>query len=303
MVTGGRAIKPIFSKKPAQNFRLLLFAVVSLVLLAADRRGALGALHSGLGAAVYPLRQMVSTPVRLIESLQEQVSSYAHALEENRRLRAERTLLEAKLLKVAALEQENIRLRALLGASIEVGEHFLIAEILSVNLVPYEHLVVVNKGARLGVHAGQPVFHSRGVVGQVVRVSPLSSEVMLMTDPNHAIPVQVNRNGLRTIALGSGKTDRLVLPYLSGSADIQVGDLLVTSGMGGVFPSGYPVATVSEIADAGSSFAKVTATPVAPLDRIREVLLVWTHAETGPPKEDPTAVMDSVGTNRAHALR
>ncbi|AAU90719.1 rod shape-determining protein MreC [Methylococcus capsulatus] len=279
MIREGRAIKLAFTKKPAQNFRLLVFAVVSLVLLAADRRGAIGALRGGLDAAVYPLQQFVSAPVRFAEWLRENVSGYASLLEENQRLKEESLRLEARLAKFSALEQENIRLRALLGASIKIGEHFLIAELLSINLVPYEHLVLANKGSNIGVHVGQPVFDARGVVGQVLRVSPVSAEVMLITDPNHAIPVQVERNGLRTIAVGTGRIDRLILPYLSGSADIREGDRLVTSGMGGVFPAGYPVATVVDISNTGSSLAKVSAEPVAPLDRIREVLLVWTRSD------------------------
>jgi rod shape-determining protein MreC len=149
-------------------------------------------------------------------------------------------------------------------------------------LVPYEHIVVVNKGARFGVHVGQPVFDANGVVGQVLRVTPYNAEVMLITDPNHAIPVQVNRNGLRTLALGTGQTDRLALPYLSSNADIQVGDLLVTSGLGGVFPHGYPVATVTDVAPQKTAFAKISAAPVAQLDRNRELLLVWSDSRSVP---------------------
>jgi rod shape-determining protein MreC len=158
----------------------------------------------------------------------------------------------------------------------------LIAEVLSINVVPYEQRVVVNKGTRFGAHVGQPVFDASGVVGQVMRTTPHSAEVMLITDINHGIPVQVNRNGLRTVALGTGQIDRLVLPYLSGSADIQPGDLLVTSGMGGLFPQGYPVATVTDVSNQASPFGKVSATPTAKLDRLREVLLVWSKSEPIP---------------------
>jgi rod shape-determining protein MreC len=303
----GHAIKLAFTKKPAQNFRLLVFAIASLVLLAADRRGAIGALHSGLDAAVYPLQQLVSTPVRFAEWVRENVSGYAGILEENQRLKEERIRLEARLAKFSALEQENIRLRALLGASTRIGEHFLIAELLSVNLVPYEHLVLANKGSNIGVHVGQPVFDSRGVVGQVLRASPVSAEVMLITDPNHAIPVQVERNGLRTIAVGTGRIDRLILPYLSGSADIREGDRLVTSGMGGVFPAGYPVATVVDISSNGSSLAKVSAEPIAPLDRIHEVLLVWTRTDVqglDKARENPLrSANGAAGASVQHAAR
>lgn len=231
---------------------------------------------------VYPVQLMVSTPVRFIRELFDSVLSYADLLTENRKLKDEELVLKTRLLKFAALEQENIRLRGLLDSSFKVGEQVLIAELLSVNLVPYEHVVEVNKGSRFGVHPGQAVFDANGVVGQVLRTNPYSSEVMLITDPSHAIPVQVNRNGLRTIALGTGLIDRLALPYLSSNADIQVGDLLITSGLGGVFPHGYPVATVTAIASQESPFAKISATPVAQLDRSRELLLVFSDSNPVP---------------------
>jgi rod shape-determining protein MreC len=130
--------------------------------------------------------------------------------------------------------------------------------------VPYEHVVVVNKGSRFGVHKKQPVLDANGIVGQVIRSLPLSSEVMLITDPNHAIPVQVNRNGLRTIAIGSGLLDRLNLPFLPNNADIIPGDLLVTSGLGGTFPQGYPVAIVNKFTvQPDQPFADIYATPKA----------------------------------------
>ena len=256
--------------------------MAALILLAAEQHGVLRTVRTPFAAATYPLQQIVSSPVRFGQSLIESVSTYAKLIAENRKLREEQLLLKTKLLKFAALEQENIRLRGLLDTSFKVGEQVSIAELLSVNLVPYEHIVVVNKGAQFGVHVGQPVFDANGVVGQVLRVSPYSAEVMLITDPNHAIPVQVNRNGLRTIALGTGQTGRLALPYLASNADIQVGDLLVTSGLGGVFPHGYPVATVTDVAPQKTSFAKISAAPVAQLDRNRELLLVWSDSRSLP---------------------
>ncbi len=232
--------------------------------------------------AVYPVQFMVSTPVKWVQYLFESVRSYTALLEENRRLQDEALIVKTRLLKFAALEQENIRLRGLLDSSFKVGEQVLIAELLAIKLVPYEHVVEVNKGTRFGVHPGQAVFDANGVVGQVLRTNPFSAEVMLITDPSHAIPVQVNRNGLRTIALGTGHLDRLALPYLSSNADIQVGDLLITSGMGGVFPHGYPVATVTSIASQESPFAKISATPVAKLDRSRELLLAFSSSDSLP---------------------
>lgn len=260
--------------------------VGSLVLLAADQSGKWTGLRTPFVMVTYPLQQMVSSPVRFVRDVAESISGYADLVEENRKLKEEQLVLRTELLKYAALEQENIRLRGLLESSVRVGEEMLIAEILSINLVPYEHVVVVNKGARFGVHSGQAVFDAHGVVGQVLRATPYSSEVMLITDPSHAIPVQINRNGLRTIAVGTGQIDRLALPYLPSNADIRAGDLLVSSGMGGVFPAGYPVATVADVSPQKSTSAKVSAVPVAQLDRTREVLLVWSDSQTAPARQN-----------------
>jgi len=259
--------------------RLAVCVVMALVLMAGERHGAFQSVRTSLSVTVYPVQLMISAPVKWVQYLFESVNAYTTLLEENRKLQDEALVLKTRLLTFAALEQENIRLRGLLDSSFKVGEQVLIAELLAIKLVPYEHVVEVNKGTRFGVHPGQAAFDANGVVGQVLRANPLSAEVMLITDPSHAIPVQVNRNGLRTIALGTGHLDRLALPYLSSNADIQVGDLLITSGMGGVFPHGYPVATVTSIASQESPFAKISARPVAQLDRSRELLLALSSSD------------------------
>ncbi len=254
----------------------------SLALLAGEQKALLNPMRALLASAVYPLQRLISSPTQVAGELGEFFSSRPRLLEENAQLRQEQLLLKAKLLKFAAMEQENLRLRGLLDTSFKLGEQVMIAELLSVNVAPYEHLVVVNKGSRFGVYAGQPVMDGNGVVGQVLRVAPFSAEVILITDPNHAIPVQVNRNGLRTIAQGTGQFDQLSLPYLTGNADIQPGDLLVSSGLGGVFPQGYPVATVTALPQQAGASVKLGATPVARLDRIREVLMVWSKPDPIP---------------------
>lgn len=178
----------------------------------------------------------------------------------------------------------------MLENSFKLGEQVLVAELLSVNMAPYEHIVVVNKGTRFGVHPQQPVMDANGVVGQVFRALPFTSDIMLITDPNHAIPVQVNRNGLLTIAVGSGQINRLILPYLPNNADIRPGDLLITSGLGGTFPQGYPVAVVDEFtSQTNKPFATVTATPKAMLDRNRELMIVWSDSTPIPLVSKPTA--------------
>ena len=170
-----------------------------------------------------------------------------------------------------------MRLRDLLGSSFKIGDRVLIAELLSVDLDPYRQQVLVNKGTSSGVFVGQPVLDANAVMGQVVRVNPCPRPCCLITDASHGLPVQVNRNGLRTVAQGTGFVNRLELPHLPKNADVQVGDLLVTSGLGGHFPPGYPVARVAEVRqEPGKPFATVIAEPTASLDRSREVLLVWT---------------------------
>ena len=282
-------MKPIFTKRSSPSFGLLVCVFASLTLLACEQNALLKPFREILASAIYPLQQLVNSPTQAARKFAEVFSSHAHLLAVNEELRKEQMLLEAKLLKFAALEQENLRLRGLLDTSFKLGEQVMIAELMAVNVVPYEHIVVVNKGSRFGVYPGQPVMDANGVVGQVLRVTPYSAEIILITDPNHAIPVQVNRNGLRTIAQGTGQIDTLSLPYLSSNADIQPGDLLVTSGMGGVFPQGYPVAMVIAATGQASSFAKFGADPVARLDRNRELLLVWNRPDPIPrvPKQAP----------------
>ncbi len=205
------------------------------------------------------------------------LSDQTALLEENERLRSERLNTDVRLQRLAALEAENDRLRAMLDSSARVSDRVLAVEILAVDLDPYRQRFTINRGLDDGVYVGQALLDAGGVVGQIVRVELLTSEAVLISDADHALPVAVNRNGLRTIVVGTGDSTRLRLPYLTNSADINVGDLLVSSGLGGVFPSGYPVGRVLEVhRQPGQSFAEVIAEPTAQLDRDREVLLVWT---------------------------
>lgn len=262
------------------NTRLLVAILASIALLATDyRTERLASLRSILSFATYPVQILASVPVDSIQSIADTVISYSELQKENQRLKEAQLINDGKLLKLAALEKENIRLRVLLENSFQLGEQVLVAELLSVTLAPYEHTVLVNKGSRFGVHAKQPVLDANGIVGQVIRALPSSSEVMLITDPDHAIPVEVNRNGLRTIAFGTGQPNRLHLPFLAKNADIVPGDLLVTSGLGGVFPAGYPVAVVDKFETRpDKSFANIYATPKAQLETSREFLIVWSDS-------------------------
>ena len=236
----------------------------------------LESVRDALSVLVYPIQLSVEFPGSITDWLSESLATRRKLQEEIDSLHTQQLVQKAQMQKLAALEVENIRLRELLDSSFEVGEKILIAELMSVNLDPYKHQVVINKGELHDVFPGQPLVDAEGVMGQIVHAGPYSSTAILITDTAHAIPVQVNRNGLRTIALGSGAINRLELPYIPNSADIRPGDLLTTSGLGGRFPPGYPVASVDVVDhDPGSAFARVTATPLAHLNSSREVLLVW----------------------------
>lgn len=232
---------------------------------------------------VYPVQYVANVPNQLLNSFADNIDSYQQLLEDNKTLKNNELINNVKLLKFAALEAENIRLRSLLDSSFKLGEQFLIAELMSVSLAPYEQVVMVNKGSRFGVHDGQAVLDAKGIVGQVKQALSLSSQIILITDPNHAIPVQLNRNGLQTIALGTGQLNQLHLPFLPNNTDIKKGDLLITSGLGGVFPQGYPVAIVESITEQpGKPFAVIKARPTAALNASREFLIVWSSEQVVP---------------------
>jgi rod shape-determining protein MreC len=205
------------------------------------------------------------------------VQSRSQLLEENARLRRENLVLQGRSHQMASLQAENVRLRALLNSSALLRDDVLVAELIGVSPDPMRHLLVLNKGEQDGVFVGQPLIDADGLLGQIVEVSSISSRAMLITDATHSIPVQVNRNGVRAIAEGTGVLGMLEVHHVAATTDIREGDLLVTSGLGGRFPVGYPVAVVSEVErDPGQPFARIVARPSAALDRSRHVLLVFT---------------------------
>jgi rod shape-determining protein MreC len=265
------------------------------------RQHHLDSMRSFLSVVVYPLQWLVDLPDTSSEWFRESLSTRRELQEENASLRTQQLMLNTQLQKLESLEAENRRLRALLDSSFQVGNrHMLIAGLLSVDMDPYRHQIEINKGSLDHLFKGQPLLDSQGVMGQLIHVGPLTATAMLITDPGHAIPVQINRTGLRTIALGTGSIDRLELPHIPTNADVRVGDLLISSGLGGRFPPGYPVAEVIDVEqDPGNTFSEVIGRPRAHLDRSREVLLVWppelpnpdprigTSAETDVSEETP----------------
>lgn len=247
----------------------------------------LEAVRAGLKVLVYPVQYVVALPFRASSWLDEEISTQRQLLDQNRRLQQEHLVLEATLQKFSALEQENRRLRDLLAASERLRDRVSIAELLAVDLDPYRQEIIINKGERDGVFVGQPLVDAHGIMGQVVRVSRGSATAMLISDPSHALPVQVNRTGLRTLAVGNGNPDVLELRHIPLSAEIELGDIVSTSGLGRRFPPDYPVGAITRIERTpGEHFAVVEARPLANLDRSREVLLIWTQT---PPSDEPAA--------------
>jgi len=275
----------------SMGVRFLLLSIVCIALMMLDRREQhLLKVREALSVVVYPVRVAVDFPFSAWHSARDTFAARDTLIAENREFRRERLETESRLQRLEALERENERLRALLDSTARVGTRALVAEILSVDLDPYRQRLDLNRGLRDDVFVGQALIDAQGVVGQVVRVGPLTSEAVLITDADHAVPVSVNRNGLRTIAVGTGDSGRLRLPYLTNNADVVVGDLLISSGLGGVFPAGYPVGRVLEITRRpDQAFAEVVAEPSSSLDRDREVLLVWNEPEDDPAAAEPAA--------------
>jgi rod shape-determining protein MreC len=261
-------------------FRCVLYSLLALGLIIVDKRyDHLGKIRRVLSVVAYPVQIAVASPFEGWDWFRESVSSRGVLRAEKSKLEAELRVAQFRLQRYEALEAESQRLRALRDKTAGVTDRFVIGDVMDVDLDAFRERVLVDKGAQDGVFVGQAVLDSGGVFGQVARVGQLTAEVILVSDATHAIPVQINRNGLRTVAVGTGDMGRLKLPYLPTSADVVAGDLLVTSGLGGGFPAGYPVGTVAEVKrDPAQSLADVDVKPAAALDRSRELMFVWLKA-------------------------
>ena len=250
--------------------------------------------RSFLATAIYPLQYLAHVPAALTESFSENLAQRNKLIEENKQLREQALFNKTKLQRLALMEQENARLRKLLDSPVQLtNEKVLIADILSVDLHPFRQLIVINKGSQQGVYPGQPLVGAKGIIGQVVEVFPLNSQVLLISDPNHALLAENNRTNLRAILAGSGQADLVYLKNVSLSADIRIGDLFYTSGLDGRFPPNYPIAEVTKITTIpGDPFLQVEAKPLVNLDTIREVLLLWTDEDTVETEEKPDSSSD-----------
>jgi rod shape-determining protein MreC len=289
MVTLSSDSRNIIGRGPPLGAGLFFLGLVSVVVMVLDHRSHyLDTVRLWLGAAATPVYAVVQTPGQIWGWLTGSFADRARLRAENAELTEQLRAARVKLLQFDALREENLRLRAIREASAGIGGRTMIAEIIRVDVDPFRHRVRINKGADHGVFRNQPVLDAFGIVGQVVQVDKLTATIILISDSEHAIPVQVNRNGIRSIAVGTGDVNKLSLPYLTVESDVRNGDLLVSSGLDGIFPAGYPVARVTRVErNAADTFAVVEAKPLAQLDREREVLLLWTDQL---PESDSLAV-------------
>ncbi|WP_292996154.1 rod shape-determining protein MreC [Nitrosomonas sp.] len=268
-----------FRHGPGPFARLFVFALLSCLLIIGDTRFKyFPQLRQAIGVVIFPLQKIAYIPANIYDQVEEFIASF-NLLEENIKLRQIYLENREQLLKLASLEAENIHLRNLLGAVQQIETKTrtkaVLAKILYTPRDPFNHKITLNKGSQHHIQLGQAVIDDKGIVGQITQLYPWSSEVTLLTDRDHSVPVQVVRNSLRSVVSGTGKNNQLELRYLSVNTDIQQGDQLVTSGIGGVYPPGIPVATVLRIErDPTGDFAQIISTPVAGVDRNRQVLIL-----------------------------
>ncbi|GIU20438.1 rod shape-determining protein MreC [Shewanella colwelliana] len=296
-------MKPIFARGISNQFRLTLAIILSVILLVANDR--LEPVRQSISSLLSPLQYVANIPGAVLDWSAESFATRDMLKKQNKELLRQQLLMSERLQRFEHLRQENDRLRGLLGSPVHMDAKKVVAEVMEVASDPYRHYVVLNHGARSGVFVGQPVVDAHGVVGQVVEISELTCRVLLLSDVTHAIPVRITRNDVRLMAQGTGELDELELRHVAKSTDIRVGDLLVSSGLGKRFPEGYPVARIMSVnKDDGQSYAQVTAQPLAALDRIRYLLLIWpdenqlpTEAKT-PIEAEPTEVQNAAEANQ-----
>ena len=281
---------PIFSDATAGTLRLIAYLALAAVLMVLDHRN--GWLHRAryaTAAAIVPVYKLAALPADWIHDAAIAFTQRSKLIDENRQLRETLMLAEARLNRMHSVAQQNERLKQLLDTQHLLGMQAQLARLIDVQLGPTRDRVMLNVGSREGVHVGQTVIDSHGVMGQIIEVLPHASVAMLVIDPDHAVPVMATRTGLRGIAHGTGDAGQLVVPNLPLSSEIRAGDELVTSGLGGRFPGGFPVGTVTRLErDPSGMFLQALVKPAAELDRSGEVLLLRDQPEpVGPPAPAP----------------
>lgn len=283
---------PLFAGTAAGTLRLIFYLALAMVLMVLDHRnGWLWRMRYATSIVIEPVYRLASLPADGMHALGVAFADRRMLTEQNQRLREDLLLANAKLNRMSAVAEQNQRLKELLDTQRSLGLHVQMARVIGIDLGAYRHLMMINLGARDGVKTGQPVIDAHGVMGQVVDVLPNSATVMLVTDPDQALPVVIERTGLRTVAYGSRTGEQLTLPTIPMAADVRVGDKLLTSGLGGRFPQGFPVGEIRSVGPAPTGmFLEAHAMPSADLDRSDEVLLLHDLAEpVGPPPPSPSA--------------
>lgn len=275
-------MRTIFSSKQSLQFRLFFTVMLSLAGIVADARFHLfDGMRLYINSIASPILHLADVPREVAETASEQLRSRSELVAENQQLRQQLYLIRSDQLRMAELSQENRRLRELLGSPVTQDSRKMVARILAVDTDPFVYQIVIDKGIEHHVYEGQPVVNDQGVIGQVISVGKTSSRVLLITDVSHSLPIRVLRNDIRGIASGTGNINELIVKNLPKNVDIKEGDILVTSGLGGHFPEGYPVAKVTHVSSdqQDGSFADIQAEPLATLDRLRYVLLLWDDAQ------------------------
>lgn len=282
---------PLFSEGSGGSLRLLVWLALASALMAIDlRTGLLRQVRIAANALVAPIQTVATVPLHAARAVRDATAQRAGLVDENADLREQLLFAQAKLDRLAIVQEQNNRLRSLLDARQKLGLQAQLAELIDVDLDPYRHRILINQGEDHGVFVGEAVIDAQGLVGQVLDVEADRATVILLSDPSHAVPVRVQRTGLRVIAYGSGTTDRIELPHVPFSADLKAGDLLVTSGIGGRFPPGLPVATVYDVqTDDSATFAVAQARPLAGIASATELLLVRDETLALTPLPPPAA--------------
>ncbi|MFT4810213.1 MAG: rod shape-determining protein MreC [Paraglaciecola sp.] len=269
----------MFSNGPSLPNRLALGLFLSIALILFDHKlDGFGTTRVYLNSLVSPLQYLANLPGQLLNASASRFVSHERLFDDNAKLTHDAMVMNGQLQRLTFLQEENDRLRSLLNSPVQDNTRKVVAELMAVDNNPYSHQIVINKGAINGVYEGQPVLDDKGIVGQIMQVSSTNSRVLLIADVTHAIPVRVARNNVRLIVSGSGSLDELLIQHVAHSSDLKIGDILLSSGLGNIFPEGYPVATITSIIrDESRPFSQVRAKPIAQLDRLKYLLLLWSE--------------------------
>ncbi|MCP3701043.1 MAG: rod shape-determining protein MreC [Aliivibrio sp.] len=280
---------PIFGRGPSLQFRLFIAVMISASLMLADSRlNAFSEIRYLLNSFVAPIHYAANLPRTMFDGMYERFNSRNKLILENQKLKQDIFIQNSNLLLLEQLKQENSRLRDLLGSPFIRDEKKMVTEVMAVDSAPYTHQVMIDKGLIDGVYEGQPVISDKGIVGQINYVGAHNSRVLLLTDPNNAVPVQIVRNDIRVIASGKGHLDTMQLEHIPTNTDVEIGDLLVSSGLGGRYPEGYPVGYISSIEnDNKRPFASIELATSVEFDKLRYLLLVWPTETEVKAKEIP----------------